>query len=160
MYDADGNGWIDLMEMTRIVKSIYSMMGPKQVCLIDFLGLLFFVCCDFVCLFVELSRIINRQFTPRCGQSRDVLLDCCWIVVFICLFVWFNECLLHFFVRDTTFSMGHYCFWKTLHSLKVICSKQSRLSTFTTIQDMGWHRLKNHHCAKMLYLYPFCCPFF
>merc|ERR1712227_874445 len=30
MYDADGNGWIDLMEMTRIVKSIYSMMGPKQ----------------------------------------------------------------------------------------------------------------------------------
>ena len=31
MYDADGNGWIDLMEMTRIVKSIYSMMGPKQV---------------------------------------------------------------------------------------------------------------------------------
>ena len=31
MYDADSNGWIDLAEMTRIVKSIYSMMGPKQV---------------------------------------------------------------------------------------------------------------------------------
>ena len=31
MYDADGNGWIDLMEMTQIVKSIYSMMGPEQV---------------------------------------------------------------------------------------------------------------------------------
>ena len=31
MYDADGNGWIDLGEMTRIVKSIYSMMGPQQV---------------------------------------------------------------------------------------------------------------------------------
>merc|ERR1712150_198127 len=31
MYDQDGNGWIDLVEMTRIVKSIYSMMGPEQV---------------------------------------------------------------------------------------------------------------------------------
>ena len=31
MYDQDGNGWIDLLEMTRIVKSIYSMMGPDQV---------------------------------------------------------------------------------------------------------------------------------
>ena len=31
MYDADSNGWIDLAEMTRIVKSIYSMMGPDQV---------------------------------------------------------------------------------------------------------------------------------
>ena len=31
MYDQDGNGWIDLVEMTRIVKSIYSMMGPDQV---------------------------------------------------------------------------------------------------------------------------------
>ena len=32
MYDVDGNGWIDLKEMTRIVKSIYKMMGPNQVC--------------------------------------------------------------------------------------------------------------------------------
>ena len=31
MYDVDGNGWIDLKEMTRIVKSIYKMMGPNQV---------------------------------------------------------------------------------------------------------------------------------
>merc|ERR1711879_499959 len=31
MYDQDGNCWIDLLEMTRIVKSIYSMMGPDQV---------------------------------------------------------------------------------------------------------------------------------
>ena len=31
MYDVDGNGWIDLPEMTRIVKSIYNMMGPNQV---------------------------------------------------------------------------------------------------------------------------------
>ena len=31
MYDVDGNGWIDLVEMTRIVKSIYNMMGPNQV---------------------------------------------------------------------------------------------------------------------------------
>ena len=30
MYDVDGNGWIDLKEMTRIVKSIYKMMGPNQ----------------------------------------------------------------------------------------------------------------------------------
>ena len=29
MYDVDGNGWIDLVEMTRIVKSIYKMMGPS-----------------------------------------------------------------------------------------------------------------------------------
>lgn len=27
MYDVDGNGWIDLEEMTRIVVSIYKMMG-------------------------------------------------------------------------------------------------------------------------------------
>merc|ERR1719466_226533 len=29
MYDVDGNGWIDLPEMTKIVKSIYNMMGPN-----------------------------------------------------------------------------------------------------------------------------------
>jgi Ca2+-binding EF-hand superfamily protein len=31
MYDVDGNGFIDLAEMTKIVKSIYNMMGPNQV---------------------------------------------------------------------------------------------------------------------------------
>ena len=31
MYDVDGNGHIDLIEMTKIVKSIYNMMGPNQV---------------------------------------------------------------------------------------------------------------------------------
>ena len=30
MYDVDGNGWIDLLEMTKIVKSIYAMMGPNN----------------------------------------------------------------------------------------------------------------------------------
>merc|ERR1711936_1526724 len=30
MYDVDGNGWIDLQEMTKIVKSIYAMMGPNH----------------------------------------------------------------------------------------------------------------------------------
>ena len=30
MYDVDGNGWVDLTEMTKIVKSIYKMMGSKQ----------------------------------------------------------------------------------------------------------------------------------
>ena len=30
MYDVDGNGWIDLLEMTKIVKSIYKMMGPNH----------------------------------------------------------------------------------------------------------------------------------
>ena len=31
MYDVDGNGWIDMIEMTKIVKSIYKMMGPNQL---------------------------------------------------------------------------------------------------------------------------------
>ena len=35
----------------------------------------------FVCLFVELSRIINCQFTPRCGQNRVV----CCVNLFVCL---------------------------------------------------------------------------
>ena len=30
MYDVDGNGWIDLSEMTRIVVSIYRMMADKD----------------------------------------------------------------------------------------------------------------------------------
>merc|ERR1719318_756425 len=30
MYDVDGSGWIDLGEMTRIVKSIFRMSGPGQ----------------------------------------------------------------------------------------------------------------------------------
>ena len=30
MYDVDGNGWIDLGEMTRIVVSIYRMMDAKD----------------------------------------------------------------------------------------------------------------------------------
>ena len=31
MYDVDGNGWIDMIEMTKIVKSIYKMMGLYQL---------------------------------------------------------------------------------------------------------------------------------
>ena len=27
MYDVDGNGWVDLAEMTKIVKSIFKMIG-------------------------------------------------------------------------------------------------------------------------------------
>ena len=30
MYDIDGNGYIDLDEMTEIIKSIYNMMGPNH----------------------------------------------------------------------------------------------------------------------------------
>ena len=33
MYDVDGNGSIDLQEMTKIVKSIFGMIGPEQVSL-------------------------------------------------------------------------------------------------------------------------------
>ena len=36
MYDVDGNGHIDLIEMTKIVKSIYNMMGPNQVAMDQF----------------------------------------------------------------------------------------------------------------------------
>ena len=36
MYDVDGNGFIDLQEMTRIVKSIYNMMGPNHVAMDQF----------------------------------------------------------------------------------------------------------------------------
>ena len=31
LYDVDGNGWIDLIEMSKIVSSIYKMMGPNQM---------------------------------------------------------------------------------------------------------------------------------
>ena len=31
MYDVDGNGWVDISEMTKIVKSIYGMIGPQSV---------------------------------------------------------------------------------------------------------------------------------
>ena len=30
MYDVDGNGGIDLVEMTNLVKSIYQVMGPSK----------------------------------------------------------------------------------------------------------------------------------
>ena len=36
MYDVDGNGFIDLNEMTKIVKSIYNMMGPNHVAMDQF----------------------------------------------------------------------------------------------------------------------------
>ncbi len=36
MYDVDGNGHIDLPEMTKIVKSIYNMMGPNHVAMDQF----------------------------------------------------------------------------------------------------------------------------
>lgn len=32
----DGNGHIDLIEMTKIVKAIYNMMGPNQVAMDQF----------------------------------------------------------------------------------------------------------------------------
>ena len=31
MYDMDGNGWIDQPEMTKIVQSIFCMMGPVEM---------------------------------------------------------------------------------------------------------------------------------
>ena len=31
MYDVDGNGWIDLGEMTKLVGSIYKMLGQHQL---------------------------------------------------------------------------------------------------------------------------------
>ena len=31
MYDVNGNGHIDLQEMTQIVRSIYHLIGPEQV---------------------------------------------------------------------------------------------------------------------------------
>ena len=31
MYDVDGNGWIDLEEMTKLVGSIYKMLGQHQL---------------------------------------------------------------------------------------------------------------------------------
>ena len=30
MYDIDGNGYVDLDEMTEIIKCIYNMMGPNH----------------------------------------------------------------------------------------------------------------------------------
>ena len=30
MYDVDGNGWIDLLEMTNLVQSIYQVMGTNK----------------------------------------------------------------------------------------------------------------------------------
>ena len=30
MYDVDGNGWIDLEEMTQLVESIYKFMGTRR----------------------------------------------------------------------------------------------------------------------------------
>ena len=30
MYDVDGNGWIDLEEMTKLVGAIYKMIGTQQ----------------------------------------------------------------------------------------------------------------------------------
>ena len=32
MYDVNGNGYIDLQEMTQIVRSIYHLIGKEQVC--------------------------------------------------------------------------------------------------------------------------------
>ena len=31
MYDVDGNGWIDLEEMTKLVSSIYKMLGQHHL---------------------------------------------------------------------------------------------------------------------------------
>ena len=31
MYDVNGNGYIDLQEMTQIVRSIYHLIGKEQV---------------------------------------------------------------------------------------------------------------------------------
>ena len=30
MYDVDGNGWIDLLEMTHLIQSIYQVMGTSK----------------------------------------------------------------------------------------------------------------------------------
>ena len=36
MYDMDGNGWIDLEEMTNLVGSIYKMIGSHQHHLVQY----------------------------------------------------------------------------------------------------------------------------
>ena len=54
MYDQDGNGWIDLLEMTRIVKSIYSMMGPDQV-VIELL----------LAVFTQVKASVEEQQSPE-----------------------------------------------------------------------------------------------
>ena len=54
MYDVAGNGYIDLNEMTQIVKSIYHLIGRQQVqFILLFLGDQFFTLTSKFDIFVD-----------------------------------------------------------------------------------------------------------
>ena len=60
MYDVDGNGWIDLGEMTRLVGSIYKMLGQHQLVQQVDINQALFICYPYI-YFLHRRLPVNEQ---------------------------------------------------------------------------------------------------
>ena len=74
MYDVDGNGYIDILEMTKLVSSIYKMIGTVQAHLLNDETPLERAQAIFQRMDVnDDGKVTKDEFTKTCLEDKNLL---------------------------------------------------------------------------------------
>ena len=74
MYDVDGNGYIDILEMTKLVSSIYKMIGSDQAHLFQDQTPMERAQAIFQKMDVNADgKVTKDEFTKTCLEDRNLI---------------------------------------------------------------------------------------